>query len=107
LYVFASSNYILTGSGQNMVRSRLAFARSRLNYHQVNVDFGVSIRAGGLMTLPDSTSQKFLLVGRVGKKDREACGSSSYTSIFLRRGEESAATTISRSGTLGNKSQSV
>ncbi|PFH50972.1 hypothetical protein AMATHDRAFT_60180 [Amanita thiersii Skay4041] len=33
--------------------------------------FDVKIRARGLTTLPDSTSQKFLLLGQVGRKDRK------------------------------------
>jgi len=37
-------------------------------------NFGLSIRARGLTTLPDSTSQKFLLLGQVGKKDRKDWG---------------------------------
>ncbi|KAJ3513798.1 hypothetical protein NLJ89_g2750 [Agrocybe chaxingu] len=34
-------------------------------------DFGVKLRARGLTTLPDSTSQKFLLLGQVSKKDQK------------------------------------
>lgn len=37
-------------------------------------NFGVSIRAIGLTTLPDSTSQKFLLLGQVAKKDKQQHG---------------------------------
>jgi hypothetical protein len=37
-------------------------------------NFGISIRARGLTTLPDSTSQKFLLLGQVGKKDKQQHG---------------------------------
>jgi len=31
---------------------------------------GVKLRARGLLTLPDSTSQKFLLLGSVARKDQ-------------------------------------
>lgn len=34
----------------------------------------MTIRARGLITLPDSTSQKFLLLGHVSKKDRAKYG---------------------------------
>ncbi|KAJ7089709.1 vacuolar protein sorting/targeting protein 10 [Mycena belliarum] len=33
-------------------------------------NFGVKLRARGLLTLPDSTSQKFLLLGQVARKDQ-------------------------------------
>jgi Sortilin, neurotensin receptor 3, C-terminal len=33
-------------------------------------DFGVNLRARILTTVPDSTSQKFILVGQIAKKDQ-------------------------------------
>jgi len=49
--------------------SSSAYSLIRLIYN-----FGISIRARGLTTLPDSTSQKFLLLGQVGKKDKQQHG---------------------------------
>lgn len=34
-------------------------------------NFGVKLQARGLVTLPDSTSQKFLLLGQVSKRDQK------------------------------------
>lgn len=35
-----------------------------------NYDIGIKLRARALMTLPDSTSQKFILLGQVAKRDQ-------------------------------------
>lgn len=42
-----------------------------LTVNRKEYDFGVKIRARALLTLPDSTSQKFLLLGQVSRKDRK------------------------------------
>ena len=68
--------------------------------------FGVKIRARGLITLPDSTSQKFLLLGDVSKGDQKngigkvvvvfldfsktrgrKCGNDDYERWYAREGE--------------------
>jgi len=38
--------------------------------HKKSYDIGVKLRARALMTLPDSTSQKFLLLGSVARHDQ-------------------------------------
>ena len=54
---------------------RIAVIRGHdLSTVRLTYDFGISIRARGLTTLPDSTSQKFLLLGQVGKKDQKDWG---------------------------------
>jgi hypothetical protein len=49
--------------------------------YRKSYDFGVKIRAGVLTTIPDSTSQKFLLVGALSRKD--ATDSGRYVVVFL------------------------
>jgi len=45
-------------------------------------NIGVKLRARALMTLPDSTSQKFVLLGQVGRQDQTA-GIKRVVTIFL------------------------
>ncbi|CCM05586.1 uncharacterized protein FIBRA_07814 [Fibroporia radiculosa] len=45
-------------------------------------DFGVKLRARILTTVPDSTSQKFMLVGQVTKRDQQS-GQGRYAVVFL------------------------
>ena len=47
-----------------------------------NLDLGVKIRARVLTTVPDSTSQKFLLIGKVDK-DAQKGDRRPYGAIFL------------------------
>ncbi|KXN90322.1 Vacuolar protein sorting/targeting protein 10 [Leucoagaricus sp. SymC.cos] len=49
----------------NMVRYSLDLGRNWKSY-----DFGINLRPRALVTLPDSTSQKFLLLGQVARKDQ-------------------------------------
>ncbi|EJU03910.1 Oligoxyloglucan reducing end-specific cellobiohydrolase [Dacryopinax primogenitus] len=46
-----------------------------------DLKFGVNIRARGLTTVPDSTSQKFLLLGTLSRKDQNDDGR--HVSVFL------------------------
>ncbi|KIK03719.1 hypothetical protein K443DRAFT_676547 [Laccaria amethystina LaAM-08-1] len=51
--------------GTDNVRYSLDLGKSWLKY-----DIGIKFRARALMTLPDSTSQKFVLLGQVARKDQ-------------------------------------
>lgn len=45
-------------------------------------DYGVNMRPQLLMTLPDSTSQKFILLGQIARKDQKQ-GQGRYAIVFL------------------------
>ncbi|KAJ7460667.1 vacuolar protein sorting/targeting protein 10 [Mycena latifolia] len=68
-YEFGDSGSILVvvndEEGVSDVRYSLDLGKSWKNYN-----FGVKLRARGLLTLPDSTSQKFILLGQVARKDQ-------------------------------------
>ncbi|KAJ7493393.1 vacuolar protein sorting/targeting protein 10 [Mycena galericulata] len=68
-YEFGDSGSILVvvndEDGVSDVRYSLDLGNTWKSY-----DFGVKLRARALLTLPDSTSQKFILLGQVGRKDQ-------------------------------------
>jgi hypothetical protein len=45
-------------------------------------NFGVKLRARALITIPDSTSQKFILLGQIGRKDQTA-NTGRVATVFL------------------------
>ena len=52
-----------------------------LSLDRVQLDLGVTLRAIVLTTIPDSTSQKFLVFGTLGREDADAEGR--YATVFL------------------------
>ncbi|KAJ7230698.1 vacuolar protein sorting/targeting protein 10 [Mycena pura] len=68
-YEFGDSGSILVvvndEDGVDEVRYSLNLGKSWLTYN-----FGLKLRARALVTLPDSTSQKFILLGQVARKDK-------------------------------------
>jgi hypothetical protein len=48
----------------------------KLCLNRKKYDFGVKLRARALLTIPDSTSQKFLLLGQTSRKDQVGDGRS-------------------------------
>ncbi|KAJ7132166.1 vacuolar protein sorting/targeting protein 10 [Mycena epipterygia] len=68
-YEFGDSGSILVivndEDGVSDVRYSLDLGKTWKSY-----DFGVKLRSRALLTLPDSTSQKFILLGQVARKDQ-------------------------------------
>lgn len=50
--------------------------------HRKSFNFGVKLRARALITIPDSTSQKFILLGQIGRKDQTA-NTGRVATVFL------------------------
>lgn len=46
-------------------------------------NFGVKMRVRVLMTVPDSTSQKFILVGQQSRRDQSSAGKGRIALVFL------------------------
>ena len=57
------------------------FHLARINRQTYNI--GVKLRARALMTLPDSTSQKFVLLGQVARQDQTAGDVGRVVTVFL------------------------
>jgi hypothetical protein len=60
-----------------MLNSTRIYANSRKSFN-----IGVKLRARVLLTVPDSTSQKFILLGQIGRKDQQA-GLGRFVGVFL------------------------
>lgn len=67
--------YVLRTSLVNNNLSHNSFCRKSYNY-------GIKMRSRLLMTIPDSTSQKFILVGQIARKDQTA-DQGRYAVVFL------------------------
>lgn len=52
------------------------------SHHRKRYNYGVQMRARVLMTIPDSTSQKFILVGQIARKD-QVSGQGRVAVVFL------------------------
>lgn len=51
--------------------------------HRKSYNLGLKLRARALSTVPDSTSQKFILVGQVSRKDENYNQYGRYVVVFL------------------------
>ncbi|KAJ7019632.1 vacuolar protein sorting/targeting protein 10 [Mycena alexandri] len=68
-YEFGDSGSILAIVNDEELISDVRYSLD-LGNNWSTYDFGVRLRARALLTLPDSTSQKFLLVGHVARRDQ-------------------------------------
>ncbi|KAI0794611.1 Oligoxyloglucan reducing end-specific cellobiohydrolase [Fomes fomentarius] len=79
-YEFGDSGSILVAindeEGANQVSYSTDFGRNWKTY-----DLGIQLRARILTTVGDSTSQKFLLIGQIAKKDQKGTGR--FGAVFL------------------------
>ncbi len=49
---------------------------------RLKYNFGIKVRARILTTIPDSTSQKFIIFGQIGRKDQQQ-DKGRYVSLFI------------------------
>lgn len=86
----------------SLISERVTF---RVNPCRTKLSLPLSLRASILTTVPDSTSQKFLLIGQIARKDqkgdgrvaavfldfavmgRRQCGDSDFERWYARKGE--------------------
>ncbi|CAK5273809.1 unnamed protein product [Mycena citricolor] len=80
-YAFGDSGSILVAVNDEDGVSSLKYSLN-LGLKWETYDFGIKLRARALVTLPDSTSQKFILLGQVARKDQTG-GIGKYVTLFL------------------------
>ncbi|ESK86675.1 signal sequence binding protein [Moniliophthora roreri MCA 2997] len=68
-YEFGDSGSVLVAVNDKETTDEVAYSLD-LGKNWYTYKFGVKLRARALVTLPDSTSQKFILVGQVSRKDQ-------------------------------------
>src|SRR5882724_6935636 len=69
--------------GERSVYSHHSCVVTPLALHRKDLDLGLKLRARLLTTIPDSTSQKFILVGTLSKADMGKGGTGRHAVVFL------------------------